>query len=80
LKIELVNELDSGAYTCRICNYARDAQNRKSSIYQQDYDNLNSNEERDECDERSAFLKVFGKSSTKELRGDGKRWKDLSLN
>lgn len=72
LKISKAVESDTGTYTCRICNANAAAnRNRKSSAtaswwYQDSYDHapdantLNSNAERNECDERSAYLKILG--------------------
>lgn len=66
LKINKVAETDTGTYTCRICNSIGGELGRKTASYPYSYDHetadtLNSNAERDECDERSGFLKVLGK-------------------
>lgn len=62
LKIDKALETDTGTYTCRICNsdgVHTTASHRDGYDYG-DEDTLNSNSERNECEERSAFLKILG--------------------
>lgn len=69
LKINKAVESDTGTYTCRICNSNHNYRKAiGASLFQDSYDHganedvntLNSNAERNECDERSAFLKILG--------------------
>ncbi len=54
LRIKKTHESDTGTYTCRICNSDLD----ESTYIHSDSDNLQNS---DECDERSASVKVLGK-------------------
>lgn len=57
LRIEKVQETDVGTYTCRICN--SDQESFKNNPENKNFDYLESNTDREECDERSGALKVL---------------------